>query len=178
MTEFSTLYGGSLYALAEQEAVTEQVLADLALVASATDAHPAYVTLLDTPTVPLEEKRALLEAAFGKHVHPYTLNFLKILAEKRQMRSFAAVRQSFITKYNADRGIEEAVAITAVPLSEKLSLKLTEKLAAMTGKKIVLENKVDPSILGGFKVRLGNKQIDASMRSRLQALEAQIKMNS
>lgn len=178
MTEFSVLYGGSLYALAEQEAVTEQVLADLELVASAFDAHPDYVTLLDTPTVTVAEKLALLEAAFGKHVHPYTSNFLKILAEKRQLHSFAAVRRSFITKYNADRGIEEAVAITAVPLSEKLTVKLTEKLSAMTGKKIVLKNKVDPSILGGFTVRLGNKQIDASMLSRLQALEAQIKMNS
>ncbi len=178
MTEFSVLYGGSLYALACAEGLCERLLADLELVDTVLTQQPEYKTLLDSPTVMQTEKVKLLDAAFSAHVHPYTSNFLKILAEKKQMYAFAATRRAYVKKYNAEHNIEEAVAITAVPMTETLLAKLQKKLSKMTGKTVVLQNKVDPEILGGLTVRMANRQIDASVRSRLLDLEAQIKMNS
>lgn len=174
MTEFSTLYGGSLYALAKAEGIDERIYADLALVAEVLEKHPQYVRLLDTPTVALAEKCTLVENAFAQHIHPYTNNFLKILAEKKQMHTFAAVRQAYVKQYNTEHNIEQALAVTAVPMDARLTEKLKAKLEAMTGKTIVLENKVDPAILGGLTIRLANKQIDASVQAKLSALEKQI----
>ncbi len=174
MTQFSVLYGGSLYALAEAEGLSETILADLQLTAAAFEKHPDYVRLLDAPTMLNEDKRRLLDEAFAAHIHPYTSNFLKILAEKKQVRALAAARRTFVKQYNADRGIEEAVAVTAVPLSAALKEKLTAKLEKMTGKTVVLENKVEPGILGGITVRMANRQMDASVRTRLENLEKQL----
>lgn len=174
MTQFSVLYGGSLYALAEQEGLSDRILADLKLAGEVFEKQADYMLLLDAPTVTQTEKCRLLDEAFSAHVHPYTVNFLKILAEKKQVHSFAQAQKAFVKKYNAERGIEEAVAVTAVPLDERLLAKLTAKLERMTGKTVVLENKVDPSVLGGLVVRMANKQMDASVRTRLANLEKQL----
>jgi len=174
MTEFATLYGNSLYALAQQEGLEDCIYADLDLVASQFEQQPDYVKLLDAPMVNLQEKLGLLASAFEAHLHPYTCNFLKILAEKKQMNSFLSARRTYVNKYNAVHGIEEAVVITAIPLSERLSEKLKEKLSKMTGKTVVLENKVEPGILGGMTIRMANRQVDASVRTRLHTLEKQL----
>lgn len=177
MKDVAALYANSMYALSEQEGITDRVSKDFALIGEVLERHAQYAVLLDAPTVPVYEKCALLSQAFAQNLHPYTLNFLKILAEHKKMQSFASVRRMYIEKYNADRGIEEAVAITAMPLSPALCEKLTKKLSEMTGKKIVLENKVDASILGGITVRMANTQLDASVRTRLDQLFAQITNN-
>ena len=174
MTEFATLYGNSLYALAQQENIEARIYADLEFVGMQFKAQPDYVKLLDAPMVTLQEKCELLDAAFKANLHPYTCNFLKLLAEKKQMHAFAYARQVYTDKYNEANNIEPAVAVTAVPLSARLQEKLTDKLSKMTGKTIVLENKVDPHILGGLTIRMANRQVDASVRSRLNALEKQL----
>lgn len=178
MTEFSKAYGSSLYALAVQEQLEARILEDLALVASAFETAPDYVKLLDMPSVLQAEKCSLLTQAFAASVHPYTLNLLKILAEKKQACKFSAVQRVFVENYNRAHNIEPATVVTAVPLEAHLYEKLKVKLEAMTGKTIVLENKIDPAILGGMTVRLANKQIDASVRSRLQKLEKQLTTNN
>ena len=174
MTEFATLYGNSLYALAEQEGIEKRIYEDVVLVDSLLESQPDYLRLLDAPMVDLKEKCTLLDSAFGAHLHPYTCNFLKILAGKKQVHAFASVRRVYVNKYNEVHNIEEAVAITAVPLSARLHEKLTEKLSKMTGKTVVLENKVEPEILGGLTIRMSNRQVDASVRTRLATLEKQL----
>ncbi len=177
MTDVSVMYGKSMYALAETEGITERVLEDFALVDEVLSKHTQYVVLLDAPTLAIAEKFALLSQAFSQNLHPYTLNFLKILSENKKMHTFASARRAYIKQFNADRGIEEAVAVTAIPLSPSLSEKLAKKLSEMSGKKIVLENKVDPTVLGGITVRMANMQLDASVRTRLNSLLAQITNN-
>ncbi len=173
----SVLYGGSLYALAESEGLTDCILADLRLVDALLAQHEDYVRLLDAPTMHIADKCRLLDEAFAQSVHPYTCNFMKILAEKKQVRCFADAQRAFVNKYNADRGIEEAVAVTAVPLSDALLEKLKAKLEAMTGKTVVLENKVEASVLGGITVRMANRQMDATVRTRLNNLEKQLRIS-
>jgi F-type H+-transporting ATPase subunit delta len=71
-------------------------------------------------------------------------------------------------------GLEHAKVITAVPLDEEDQKKLSERLAAITGKKIVLTAEVDPAIIGGFVARVGDELIDGSTRAKLEALRRQL----
>jgi F-type H+-transporting ATPase subunit delta len=75
---------------------------------------------------------------------------------------------------DAHLGLEHAKVITAIPLDEGDKKKLSERLAAITGKKIVLTTEVDPAIVGGFVARVGDKLIDGSTKAKLEALRRQL----
>ena len=77
--------------------------------------------------------------------------------------------------YRQDHGILAVQAVSAAPLSEAQKEKLTEKLTAITGKRIDLEYKVDPAVLGGMRICFDGKQVDGTVQSRLQAMEKALK---
>lgn len=174
MTDFALSYGLSLYSLCKEENMTDKAKEDLCLVSKVLNENPEYIKLLDSPMINKNERCGLIDVAFSQYVSEYVLSFLKILAEKRAMHSFAACEKAFVKQYNDDNNIETAVAVTAVPLSDELKQRLTDKLSALTSKKVILENNVDSSVLGGLIVRFSNSQIDASVKHRLTAIKDQL----
>ena len=100
-------------------------------------------------------------------MHPYVLNFLKILTEKGYIRHFTGCCNAFKRQYNQDNGILEVTAVTAAPLSDELRRKLSDKLSTISGKTIDLTCRVDPSTLGGVRLDWDGKQLDGTVRRRL-----------
>lgn len=174
MTELAKRYGGSLYDLAAEEALEPALLADLTTAVDCFAADPAYLRLLSTPNIPKKERTGLLDTAFGGGVHPYVVNFLKILCDEGALRELPACARAYRTRYNAAHGILEVTATSAVPLAEPARAKLTEKLASMTGKTIDLTVKTDPSVLGGLRLDMQGTQLDGTVRHRLDTLRADI----
>ena len=175
MTRIGTVYGQGLYTLAKEEELQEEILQQLQVLEACFAGDPAYGKLLATRNIPKEERIEMLDSAFAGKVHPYVLNFLKILTEKGYIRHFSACCQAFLEDYRQDNGILAVQAVSAVPLSETQKSKLVEKLIAITGKKIDLECKVDPAVLGGMRLSFDGKQVDGTVQSRLQAMEKQLK---
>ena len=167
-------YGKALFMLAEERGGTELCLRDLAAVCEILKQNPKYVKLLDTPAVTKAEKLALIDEAFAS-LDGDLVSLIKILAERHSVYTFFGVRDAFVSLYNSSRGIEEAEAVSAVPMDDTQLKRLREKLEAMTGKKILLKNTVSPEILGGVKLRFSGKQIDGSVRTRLQKFEESLK---
>lgn len=165
----TTGYGKALFLLAGENGTDTQVRDELALVRQALEQNPAYVTLLDTPAVATEEKLALLRQAFGT-ADPMLLNFLSLLCEKRAFYQFAACADAYNACYDEAHGILRATAITAVPMTQKQQEALRARLAAITGKTIVLTNPTDPALIGGITLRYGGVQLDDSIQSRLDRL--------
>ena len=81
MTRTAKTYGGALYDLARSEQLDDAILQDVSGVMTVFDANPDYMRLLCTPSIPKEERRGLLEEAFGAAVHPYVLSFMKLLCD-------------------------------------------------------------------------------------------------
>ena len=167
-------YGKALFMLTEESGTTEAALSDVEAAGDIFDKNPEYVKLLDTPAVPKTEKLALAEEAFASF-DENVKNLIKILCEKHSVHAFKDVRKSYVLLYNESRGIEHVEAVTAVRMTEEQVLRLTEKLAAMTGKKIIIKNTVAPEILGGVKLRYSGKQLDGSVKTRLDKFEASLK---
>ena len=117
----------------------------------------------------------MLDDSLRAQVHPYVLNFLKILTEKGYMRHFSGCCQLFRQQYNQDNGILPVTAVTKLPLSDELRRKLTEKLSSVTGKTIELECRVDPECLGGVRLDLGGMQVDGTVRHRLNEIRMILK---
>ena len=103
------------------------------------------------------------------------LNFLKILTEKGYIRHFPECCDSYEEQYNLDKGILPVRAVTAVPLSEEQTGKLTKKLSDMTGKTIKLEKRVDPECIGGVRLDFDGRRLDNTVAHRLEAIGSLLK---
>ena len=150
MTELAKRYGGSLYELAAEENLTDELLQQLRTAVNSIEAEPQYLRLLSTPSVPKKERCALLDKAF-EGAHPYLVSFLKLLCEEDLMGELPGCLRAY-----QDR--------------EKLLVKLQK----MTGKNIVLTETVDPAVLGGLRLDMDGTRLDGTVQRHLERLRTEI----
>ena len=98
------------------------------------------------------------------------LNFLKILTEKGYMRHFGDCCEAYTQHFDQDNGNLRVTAVTAVALSEAQSAKITEKLNRITGKHIILQNRIDPAVLGGVRLDYDGQRLDDTVSHHLDAV--------
>lgn len=163
-------YGRALFLITEEEHTTEQVLGDVLTARTLFVENPDYAKLLDTPALAKEERIRIIDNAL-RTLDTALTNLIKILAEKHLSYLVPKALDAYLSLYDESRGIERVEAITARPLTQEQTARLVAKLAAKTGKKIIVKNTVDPSILGGMKLRYSGTQLDGSVRTRLDGLE-------
>lgn len=172
MTKTARTYGEALYELAREEGVDEEILAQMELAVELFAENPQYPDLLSLPSLPKEERCGILDESLRASVHPYLLNFLKILVEHGTIRQLPGCEEAYRLRYNDDHGILEVTAVTAVPLDEELREKLHSRLEQKTGKRVRLRTKVDPAVLGGVRLETEGRLLDGTVRSRLDDIQA------
>ena len=170
MGKVANSYAQGLYSLCVQENITEIVLQQLRVLEESFSAEPGYIKLLSTPELPKVQRCQILDDAFRGKLHPYLLNFMKILTEKGYIRHFPQCCKAYEDQYNLDNGILPVRAVTAVPLTQAQSQKLTEKLQSITGKTVRLFNRVDPACMGGVRLEYDGKQVDGTVKNRLDSI--------
>ena len=175
MTQVGSVYGEALYTLALEESITKQLLEELNVLNSAFRENPDFIRLLSSPNLSKQERCTVLDDSFRGKVHPYVLNFLKILTEKGYMKHFDHCCAAFEDHYNLDNGILPVTAITAVALTAAQAAKLSGKLSRTTGKQIKLQNLVDPAVLGGVRLDYDGKRLDDTVSHRLDAIRGLLK---
>ena len=171
MTRTAKTYGGALYDLAQEEHLEDAIAHDLTLVCAVVDQNPDYLRLLCTPSVSKAERRGLLDEAWREHVHPYTLNFMKLLCDNGTLRELTGCAREYRSRYNEAHGIVEVRAVTAVALSPELQEKLRAKLEKLTGKKIELSSRVDEGVIGGVRLELPERQLDGTVAHHLEEIQ-------
>lgn len=170
MTGTALTYGKSLFDLAAEENALALYMDELNAVRTAVEDEPRILELLDCRSVSKEERLQVLDACFKGNVQDYILNFMKILCEKGAIRELCDCIRQFELMYFDACGIVEAVAATAQPLSPALQKKLTKKLERVTGKTIKLRCVTDPAVLGGVRLELEGRQLDGTVRRRLDEM--------
>ena len=167
-------YAKAVFSLGEELGTTEDILRDLLTCSAVIAENPAYPSLIDSPALPVKQKIALIDDAFSG-INENLLSLMKILCEKRAFHILPKLRESYEAIYNEAHGICNAEVVSTVALTDEQLSRIEEKLALSTGKKIVLKNTIDPSILGGLKLRYDGIQLDGSLRARLTAMEDRLK---
>lgn len=167
-------YASALFAAASRADAVDQVESDLGLVSLTVESAPALLEAITSPIIPPDKKRAILEEIFKGKAHEITLSYLRLLVDKRREEAILQTEEEYVLLANEARGIVEAEATTATPLDEVQQGQLTSKLSATTGKQIRLECKVDPTVIGGVLVRIGDRVIDGSIKGQLAALREQL----
>ena len=170
MTEVGNVYGESLYELAKDENLTGLIGEQLAALQQAFRQEPDFIRLLSSPNLTKAERCQILDDSFRGQVHPYLLNFLKILTEKGYMRFFSDCCDAFTDHYDLDNGILRVDAVSAVELSADQKDKLTEKLTRITGKNVALRTRIDPRVLGGVRLDYDGQRLDDTVSHRMDAI--------
>ena len=174
MSKISELYGATLFEVLLEENKDKAFLENIGFVKSAVARDSELVKVLDAPMITQQEKVDLLDAVFKGNIDTYVLNFLKVMSDRKVASSIEESLVEFEKNYDKHYKIEKVTAITAVPLSDVLAEKLKQKLVKITGKSIVLENKVDESRLGGVILEFSSKQIDSTIASELSAIKQEL----
>lgn len=174
MSEFCSGYGAALYSLAAESGIEKEMLAELHEICIAISENPDYMKVLGMPLIPFKEKEKLIDKAFSG-AHEYVLSFLKILVKEHLQETVKKAADEFEEEYLKANGVIRAEAVSAVPLFENELEKINAELEKITGKSVKTENRVDKSLLGGLILRFDGRQIDASLKTRLDGLLKEIK---
>lgn len=174
MTEFGREYGEGLYTLCAEEKLDQAVLEEVQALQKAFRENEAFLHLLGNMTMSKEERVRIVDETFRGQIHEYTLNFLKILVERGAIHAFSECAAAYQESYFRDHQVAVAEVTTANALNEAQRKKLIDKLKKLTGKEIVIKEKIDPSVLGGVLLQMDGKRYDNTVRHRLAAIKQTI----
>ena len=170
MTRFASEYGNALFELAEDESLSDHVAQDLRRVMALINQQEAYIRLLGVPSIDVKERKGLIDEAFGESVHPYLVNFMKLLIDRGAIAYLPECADVFFERYNDAKGIAVAKVTSAAALTSDQISALREKLEQISGKNVEMRLDVDPDLIGGLRVDMLGKRYDNSVRDRLDKL--------
>ena len=166
----ATRYAEALLDTARTAGVLDDVADSFAAVLSAVKDNDQLRIFMDSPQVRVEEKKELLKNVFGDKIEPVLLNFFHLLIDKHRIENTRDIGEVFAELVEDEQGYLRARVVTAITLPDDLAAALKGKLAAHTGKKIILEKKTDAAVIGGVCVTLGDKILDGTVRTNLNLL--------
>lgn len=168
------LYAQALFELSLESESLENVCSELKQCREIFDENPQLVKLLSSPVILKTEKHEVINKIFRRKRNGSRL-YLSGYGKNR-ISYFGKITDAFIEHYNQHNNITEMTVITSIPLKPDLKARLIKKLEQKSGKTVKLNEKVDPSIIGGIILRMGNSQIDNSIKGRLDAVAQQLKI--
>lgn len=170
-------YADALFSVAQERNAVEGVESELAAVTTALRENPQLVQMLQHPAVATSVKKQRVNELFGKAVSPIVLNFLNLLVDSRRQNELPAIYESYLERANETRGQAKAHVETAIALSEQQIQDLGEKLGAAFGRKLQLTTSVNPDLIAGARIQVGDRLVDASVKGRLEQFAQQLKRN-
>ncbi|NIJ44042.1 F-type H+-transporting ATPase subunit delta [Wenyingzhuangia heitensis] len=170
-TRAALRYAKAILNLAKTDNSESAVYADMQLIEATIQGSNDLKVLLKSPIIKVSDKVNALEAVFGKQINNYSLGLIKLLANNKRLNVLEAVASDYQIIYDHLKSIEVAKVTTAVPLTAALEAQVIAKVKELTGHETTLTNDIDPEIIGGFILRVGDIQYDASIAKSLRELE-------
>lgn len=168
-------YAEALLALAKEASLVDRFGTDLDLVFAVLSKEKSFADLLGSPVIKADAKKAILNQAFGADLHPYTLNFLSLLVDRRRSMFIKEVCQTFRKLLLRLKKTSQVEVISAIALTSEQEAQLKTRLIALTqSTDIQFQVALDPELLGGMIVKFGDQVIDVSLRGQLRRLALQL----
>ncbi|MCK9448683.1 MAG: ATP synthase F1 subunit delta [Bacteroidales bacterium] len=170
-------YAKALFEFALENKAEEQVLTDLRLLAKVLDENKELRLLLLNPVIPALRKQRIFDQIFQKQINPITHTFLNILIRKGRGHEVVGIATQYHKYYLESRNQVEVELSTAQAVDKELQQRILDLIHGLTEKEILVNNVIDPQLIGGFKVRLGDYLLDASVRKTLERMQAEFEKN-
>lgn len=164
-------YAFALYEVAEEKDKVEEYIEELKQVCSIIDANPDFYGIIKHPQISTNKKKKMFTSIFKGKIDEDLLSFLLILIEKDRILFLKEKLQQMENIYLEKHNTLKAVVKSVVPLTEEERNKLNEKLHRKYDKKIIIEEEIDKSLIGGLYVRVGDDVIDGTIKSKLTEMK-------
>ena len=172
-TRAAIRYAKAILELATSKNVANEVSSDMFLVATTINDNLELDTFIQNPTIKVEVKENALLEVFA-NTNEVTKSLFHLLFENKRFEILEAIASEYNKLFDEENGIEVAKVTTAIAMDADLEAKVKAKIATFSDKKVTIENTVDASIIGGFILRIGDKQYNASVANRLQVLKREL----
>ena len=166
-------YAKAILEIADSKGVTSEVSADMTLIAKTITGNTELTHFIQNPLIKTDTKKNVVIEVFAS-VNPVTQSLFHLLLENKRFEILAAIAVEYNNLFDVMNGVEVAKVTTAFPMDAALEAKVLTKIATFSDKKVTIENTVDASIIGGFILRIGDKQYNASVANRLHVLKREL----
>jgi len=166
-------YAKAILEIADSKGVASEVSADMTLIATTITGNSELTHFIQNPLIKTDTKKNVVLEVFAS-VNPVTQSLFHLLLENKRFEILAAIAVEYNNLFDVMNGVEVAKVTTAFPMDGALEAKVLAKIATFSDKKVTIENTVDASIIGGFILRIGDKQYNASVANRLHVLKREL----
>jgi F-type H+-transporting ATPase subunit delta len=166
-------YAKAILEIADSKGVASEVSADMTLIATTITGNSELTHFIQNPLIKTDTKKNVVLEVFAS-VNPVTQSLFHLLLENKRFEILAAIAVEYNNLFDVMNGVEVAKVTTAFPMDAALEAKVLAKIATFSDKKVTIENTIDASIIGGFILRIGDKQYNASVANRLHVLKREL----
>lgn len=170
----SKTYAKALFELAVEGQMVDQILAEYEFVANSFDEFPEFLEIVKSPKVSNDDKIKILSETYGDKVSETLVNFFKVLVDKKRSNVVREVYNDYKVLVDESKGLVVARVESVIPLEANEIKVLEAKLNDVTGKQVTIENVINPEIMGGLVVTVGDKIVDGSVKHKLDNLKHEL----
>lgn len=168
-------YGTALFEAAKETGQTERIMEEATEVLGILHQEPDLHAFINYPAISAAEKKSVVKNVFGGEICDELLNFIFVLIDKRRTMHFEKMIKVYKKLMDKEEGLSYGTIYSVIPLSEDRIRELEEETSKLMGSNVRLENETDPKLMGGIKILVDGKMIDASIRKKFTDLSSQIK---
>jgi F-type H+-transporting ATPase subunit delta len=176
-TRVAARYAKSFIDLTMEQGVFEAAYSDMKYVSEVCESNHDFITFLKSPIIKTDKKQAVLKELFSGKLNKLTDAYIQLITAKKREIYLAEIANEFINQYKEKKKILTAVVTTANGIDDVIRKKVMEIVKGVSTSEVVLQEKIDKNIIGGFIIRVGDKQVDASIARKINQLKQTFKEN-
>lgn len=176
-TKVGSRYAKAFLGLANEKGILDAAIKDMELVNKTISENRELAVLLKSPVVKTDKKVSILTSIFKKHVSDVTMLYLELITKNRREGALAEIAEAFIAQYKTMKGITTAVVSSAAVLSDAAKKRIEAIVQKEVGGTVELSMEVNPELIGGFVLRIGDQQLDTSILSKISELKQEFGKN-
>jgi F-type H+-transporting ATPase subunit delta len=170
-------YANSILGLAKERGLTERVRDDFQLVKKVCQSNPDFVNMLESPLIHADRKQAIIDAIFKKNFTEITQSLIEIIVRKKREAYLDDIAERYLFQFDKLNNVTRGELVSASPMTEEQKSKIKKLVEKEMKTDFVLTERIDADLIGGFVLRIGDKQFDASIASKLRALKNEFDSN-
>ncbi len=171
-------YAKALFSLAGEKNLVPDLKKDMETLLQLSVESVEFVQLLENPVINATKKTEVFNTVFSGKVHPYTLDFLKIVAKNRRETYIPAICRNFIDFFKKEQGLTSVVLTTSTAINKPVREAIIALLKTEINSNIELKTIIDADIIGGLILRIDDKQLDASVTGQLHNIKNNLKQTN
>ena len=177
LSRITSRYAKSLLMMSVEKNILEEVHSDMKLLQSVCKENKGFRSLLQSPIIKTDKKNEIINKILSNSVNQLTMAFITIVTNKKRESYLEGISESFVSQYRDYKNIENVSVTTAVEMDGDIKEEILTFIDGKTDKTVELTESVDPNIMGGAIIKIGDRQIDASVLKEINKLKHKFKQN-